>query len=143
MNSKEWILAHQKMSTWLPRTSYGLFHDFRVEIHYFYFTISYFYQVCFTWHHVIKDWWGWWWSQICRVSPFQVRSIWWPCGYALLWTHHRALQCSSQCTIFCFQLHSIESHKSVYIPVPFLQQEAADHHHSVKLWECCCSLVLT
>ena len=30
------------MSTWLQRTSYGLFHDFRVEIQYFW------YEVCCT-----------------------------------------------------------------------------------------------
>ena len=34
MNSKQRILVHQKVSSWLSRTSYGLFHDFRVEIHY-------------------------------------------------------------------------------------------------------------
>ena len=37
---------HQKMSTWLPRTSYRLFHDVGVEIHYFC------YEVCSTRHRL-------------------------------------------------------------------------------------------
>ena len=60
------------MSTWLPRTSYGLFHDFGVEIHYFCYE-----YVPLAIDHTIKDLVKFNDGDVRsgKVSPLQVRSF--------------------------------------------------------------------